>query len=175
MGRRPAVRPVQAALRQGDPIEQVKKSLLARHAIVARQQIAGFYTAKFASLRTLITYRKRFARRKNPIPGLKKEQCEFYTANFANFCRPFAPLNRFPRRKNLSNSSGTRLVRECRNNRGNVHSVTTSHLFWPNQRRRTGWLLPIWLRISDIIGRQYDQEAERGGRGGQRDVSAKMP
>lgn len=54
-------------------------------------------------------------------------------------------------------------------------SVTTSHVFWPNQRRRTTSLLPIWLRNSDIIGRQYDQEAERGGRGDQRNAAAKMP
>ena len=43
--------------------------------------------------------------------------------------------------------------------------VTTSHLFWPNQRRKAASLLPIWLRNYGIFGCRNSQDATRGGRG----------
>jgi hypothetical protein len=46
----------------------------------------------------------------------------------------------------------------------NWSAVTTTHLFWPNQRRKAVFLLPIWLRYSGLFGRRHEQFAE--GRGG---------
>jgi hypothetical protein len=65
----------------------------------------------------------------NPIPALKKE-----------------PRNGSLRQKTFSNRSDTGLPFSWRNtieNGGeNGASVTTSHLFWPNQQRKTLLLLP---------------------------------
>jgi hypothetical protein len=54
------------------------------------------------------------------------------------------------------------------NRRENGALVTMRHVFWPNQRRRSAWLLPIWLRNSDLVGHGYYQKAERGGGGSSR-------
>jgi hypothetical protein len=48
----------------------------------------------------------------------------------------------------------------------NGASVTTSHVFWPNQRRRGACLLPIRLRNSGILGCLKNPDAKRGGAGG---------
>src|SRR5204863_2023661 len=66
----------------------------------------------------------------NPIPALKKEA-----------------QNGFRRQKNISNTSDAGLPFRWRKTIGNAGqsgaSVTTSHLLWPNQRRKGAWLLPI--------------------------------
>ena len=51
---------------------------------------------------------------------------------------------------------------------------TTSHLFWPNQRRNAASLLPIWLRNSYVLARSYEQKAERGA-GGRTHEATNMP
>jgi hypothetical protein len=43
-------------------------------------------------------------------------------------------------------------------------SVTTSHVFWPNQRRRAASPLPIWLRNS--VSRSPEGESPERGAGG---------
>ena len=73
----------------------------------------------------------------NPIPAIKKE-----------------PWNGFPRQKNFPNTSDATLACGWRNtieNRGgNITSVTTSHLFQPNQRRNVGLSLRFWLPNSSL-------------------------
>ena len=73
--------------------------------------------------------------------------------------------DRFGQAKTFPYKSGIASAFRWRNTAKNCDSVTTSHLFWPNQRRKATSLLPIWLRNSDFLGRGYDQKAERG-RGG---------
>jgi hypothetical protein len=48
---------------------------------------------------------------------------------------------------------------------------TTRHMFWPNQRRKAAFLLPIWLRNSGFLSRRYDQKVERGAGGRHRKPS----
>ena len=73
----------------------------------------------------------------NPVPVLKKE-----------------PWNGFPREKSFSNTSDLGFEYGWRNtieNGGeNATSVTTSHLFWPNQRRNVALPLRFWLPNSDL-------------------------
>jgi hypothetical protein len=77
-----------------------------------------------------------------------------------------ATKHRFRRLKSFGNTAATPLLLRWRNtsrNRGeNDASVTTSHLFSPNQRREAALLLPIWLRNSDFQPRKRWQGA--GGR-----------
>ena len=109
---------------------------------------------------------------RNPIPPLKKEQRNTVLA-------PTVGWYRSARSKNSPKASPTRLLPGRINSIGirpqNGRAVTTRHVFWPNQRRKAAFPLPIWRRNSDVVGRRYDREAERGGRGGQRDAAAKMP
>src|SRR5262249_48859321 len=73
----------------------------------------------------------------NPIPALKEEA-----------------QNGFRRQKNISNMSDAGLPFRWRhiieNRGGNVTSVTTTHLFWPNQRRNMGFSLRFWLPNSSV-------------------------
>ena len=123
----------------------------------------GGETMIVTCFRTYAASRSRTALLRNPLPPHKKEQRNTFPALTVGWYRS-------ARRKTSPKTSPIRLLSGRINPIGirpqNGRAVTTSHLFWPNQRRRTGSLLPIWLRNSDIIGRQYDQEAERGGRGG---------
>src|SRR5438477_10344240 len=84
-----------------------------------------------------------------------------------------AEIDEFPRRKNSPLRSQAGFLSVWRNDRRNAGemghendpTVTTSHVFWPNQRRRVAWLLPIWIRNSAVLGRGYDQQVQRGGGG----------
>jgi hypothetical protein len=109
---------------------------------------------------------------RNSIPALK--QLGFYNTSSFKIDVAFRAGNRFPQRKNSSNRTHAWALSRWRNGGGNRgqdgSSVTTRHVFWPNQRRRRAWLLPIWLRNSDLFGHGYDRKGERGG-GGQRDGS----
>ena len=62
--------------------------------------------------------------------------------------------NGFPREKSFSNTSDLGFEYGWRNtieNGGeNATSVTTSHLFWPNQRRNVALPLRFWLPNSDL-------------------------
>ena len=109
----------------------------------------------------------------NPIPAKKKKRFQLRRREWCKHLTPIASSNRCAYRKSNSNTAAARFLLQAIATETNAEvdaeigpPVTTSHLFWPNQQRRTTSLLPIWLRNSDIIGRQYDQEAERGGRGG---------
>jgi hypothetical protein len=42
---------------------------------------------------------------------------------------------------------------------------TTTHLFWPNQRRKAALLLPIWLRSFNFVGSTHTKRVETGGGG----------
>ena len=68
------------------------------------------------------------------------------------------PLMASYSRKMIS-SSGSSHERSTGNNCGPL--VTTSHLFWPSQRGKAAWLLPIWLRNSGFPAGNGDR-----GRGG---------
>jgi hypothetical protein len=98
----------------------------------------------------------------NPIPALKKE-----------------PRNGSLRQKTFSNRSDTGLPFSWRNtieNGGeNGASVTTRHVFWPNQRRNPAALLPIWQPNSNFLrsrckrgamGRRHATACAQGGRRG---------
>lgn len=72
-------------------------------------------------------------------------------------CRPSASaheipskIDRFSRPKNSAYTQVSPFLFRWRNRVKNVALVTTSHMFWPNQRRRTTSLLPIRLRNSTL-------------------------
>ena len=79
-----------------------------------------------------------------------------------------APQDRFSRRKvspnNASASAGNGIKNATPRPR-NGAAVTTSHLFYPNQRRRTASPLPLWLRNPNFLGRRHDQICREGGGG----------
>jgi hypothetical protein len=117
----------------------------------------------------------------NPIPDLKKDwwmnltvtrkehPSEFYTTPTDLFLN--TRLDRSSREKNSPNSAGTGLLVHSRNGVGNISengrqnrpSVTTSHVFWPNHRRRAASLLPIWIPNSDFLSSTCNESAEGGG------------
>jgi hypothetical protein len=80
----------------------------------------------------------------NSIPDLKKKLSKFYRRIFPGVCSPIAGQNRFARQENSPNARGTRLLPTPRNSRRTGALVTTSHLFWPNQRRKAVLLLRNW-------------------------------
>ena len=100
---------------------------------------------------------------RNPLPYLKIGQRN-------KVLTPTVGWYRSARRKNSPKRSPIRLppgrINSIRIRPQNGSTVTTSHLFWPNQRGKAAFPLPIWLRNSDAVGRRSDREAQRGGRGG---------
>jgi hypothetical protein len=90
----------------------------------------------------------------NSRERLKKSVLEFYTSS----------QNRFSGRKNLSNTSETRLPSKWRNTRKTGPLVTTTHMFWPGQRRKAVFLLPFSQPNCDFLGSDSNEKAP-GGRG----------
>ena len=91
----------------------------------------------------------------NPLPPLKKEQHRNALPSLKKEQRnPVTSLtscwHRSAHRKNSAKRSPTRLLLGWEDSTGiwprDGHPVTTSHLFWPNQRRRATLLPPNWLR-----------------------------
>jgi hypothetical protein len=79
-----------------------------------------------------------------------KKHFEFYTSSFAKVRALIAGQNPFSQRKNLPNTGETQLVPTGEMDQKIAISVTTSHLFWPNQRRKASSLLPSSLRNFDF-------------------------
>jgi len=106
---------------------------------------------------------------RNPIPPLKKKDSGFHTSVLLQLRWLSAAQDRSPRQRNPPNTVDTEWFLCWRNTigngGGNGASVTTSHVFWPNQQRKGTSLLPIWLRNSGILVRR-DGKAQRGGEGG---------
>jgi len=95
---------------------------------------------------------------KNPVPGLKKDwwkslsvrrkdPSKFHTSPRDVFLN--SGLDRSFQEKNSPNADVVRFLpvwrNTAKNERQNRPSVTTSHLFWPNERRSHAFLLPIRL------------------------------
>jgi hypothetical protein len=106
---------------------------------------------------------------RNSIPAQKK-QLGFYNACSFKIDIAFGTGDRFPQRKNSPNTAHAWTLARWRNRGGNRgqdgSSVTTNHLFWPNQRRRAASLLPIWIRNSDVSRPRVRPESREGGGGG---------
>ena len=93
----------------------------------------------------------------NPIPAKKKKRFQLRRRQWCRHFTPIASSNRFAYRKNNSNTAAARFLFAAIATETNPEvdaeigaSVTTRHLFWPNQRRNAASLLPIWLRNSDF-------------------------
>jgi hypothetical protein len=112
----------------------------------------------------------------NPVPSLKKNCWEFYRHVFHNLRWAITAPDGFPREENLSNSRDTQLHSNGENGRPlttshrdtQLHSngengrpLTTSHVFWPNERRKAAFWLPIWLPISDFLAGKCTPEIQR--------------
>jgi hypothetical protein len=69
--------------------------------------------------------------------------------------------DRFGRQKVFSNKSAVL----ARNGNKKWGPVTTSHLFWPNQRSKAASLLPIWLRNPEVLGPLARPDCREGGGG----------
>ena len=96
---------------------------------------------------------------KNPVAARKKKYFEFYTSVFRKIRVLIAGQNPFARRKNLSNTGDTPPLPKRRNGRELGASVTTSHLFWPNQRRKRA----ICYRVGYGISIFHHVNVGRGG------------
>jgi hypothetical protein len=85
----------------------------------------------------------------NSLERLKKSGVEFYTSVFCNVRTLIVGQNPFSQRKNLPNTGETELVPAGEIDEKKGASVTTTHLFWPNQPRkppfcyRLGYGIPI--------------------------------
>jgi hypothetical protein len=73
---------------------------------------------------------------------------------------------RFPTPPHPQNSTEIELVVDA--------SVTTSHVFRPNERRKRGFLLPIWQRNPDFLGNNCNGRPKGAG-GVRRRQSPKFP
>jgi hypothetical protein len=115
-----------------------------------------------------------------PIPGLKKDRCKNPIASRKK--RQFQSTytstvgNGSSGRKNSSNTDEARFRPSWRNTSRNAFenggAVTTTHLFWPNQRRRTILSLRNWQPKSDLtLPAMATRRARRGG-GGQSDAAS---
>jgi hypothetical protein len=81
----------------------------------------------------------------NSLEQLKKSRFDLdNTRCFAGVRLLITSQNRFARQENSPNARGTRLLPTPRNSRRTGALVTTSHLFWPNQRRKAVLLLRNW-------------------------------
>jgi hypothetical protein len=105
--------------------------------------------------------------RKNPIAAQKKRRFGFYTRTLSKFRTLIARRNPSARRKSFPNTDG----RGWRNTSGNIRKidalVTTNHLFWPNERRKRAFLLPIWLPNPGFLDGKCNGLCREGGGGGQ--------
>lgn len=73
--------------------------------------------------------------------------------------------DRFSRQKNSPYTAATPLVLRRRNRVSFGSSVTTSHLFWPNQRRKVDCRLPNSLRNPILARFSLFVTCQAGGRG----------
>jgi len=85
----------------------------------------------------------------------------------APVCEMDAETDRFSRPKNSSYTAAARIVLRWgngdENGDENCGSVTTTHLFWPNQRRRAAWSIPNSLRNPPFLGAGRDSHPPGGG------------
>jgi hypothetical protein len=92
---------------------------------------------------------------RNPLPPLKKEQRNTVLAPTVGWYRS-APHKNSPKTSPI--------LLPCRINSigiqpQNGSTVTTTHVFRPNQRRKAFRLLPIWLRNPGFRGHSYQERA----------------
>jgi hypothetical protein len=109
--------------------------------------------------------------RKNPIAELKKH-FEFYTSVFRKVQALIVAQNPFSQRENLPNTGEPQLVPAGGIDEKTDGLLTTSHVFWPNERRRPAFLLPISQPIPAFV----EGEARHGdapGGAGERRIAAK--
>jgi hypothetical protein len=106
---------------------------------------------------------------KNPMATQKKRRLVLYTRIFGGGWLLISSRNPLSQRKNAPNTGGACLLHDRRiateNGREMDALVTVSHLFWPNDRRRTAFSLPISLPISNPLGGKSERENQRGGGG----------
>ena len=99
---------------------------------------------------------------KNSIECGEKEPREFYNRAFAGVLLLVTSPNRFGERKNLPNTGETQLVPTGVIDEKIDALLTTSHMFSPNERRQTAFLLPIWLPNPGFLRRKSDPGPRRG-------------
>jgi hypothetical protein len=106
---------------------------------------------------------------KNRIPAVKKEGFGFYTRSFFRLRTLTARRDPSVRRKTFANTTDTRFLsfwgNTTQNGRGIDALLTVSHLFWPNDRRRTAFSLPIWLPNPNFLRSEHNGLCRTGGGG----------
>ena len=107
---------------------------------------------------------------RNPIPPLKRECPGLFTSVLSQVRWLPIAQDRFSRPKNspyTADECAFRWRNRGRNTAKNAPSVTTAHVFRPNQPRKATSVLPIWLRNSDFPCRACNEAVSQGGGGGQ--------
>jgi helix-turn-helix protein len=131
------------------------------------------YTNSFPMVCALIAAWDRFARWNNPITALRKKCSDSNNRAFAGVLLLVTSRNPFGRRKNPSNKGDTRLLPAPRNNSREIDQLlTTNHLFSPNERRKSGFLLPIRLPNPSFLASKGNGRGQEGGGGDQRAATA---
>ena len=122
---------------------------------------------------------RKIALLRNPIPDLKKDWCKTLAltlkpnrSEFHNAARDLNPHpDRSSQEKNSPNTDDARFLPGWRNTTENGRKtrplVTTSHLFWPNKRRKSAFLLPIRLPNPNFLDGKCNAPDRAGGGGGQ--------
>lgn len=100
----------------------------------------------------------------NSLERLKKSGVDFYTSSFGKLRALVVGQNGFSRQKNKFFGGGnTRPVVNRRGTDKNRRTVTTTHLFWPGQRRNAVFLLPFSQPNCDFLGSNCNETAPPGG------------
>jgi hypothetical protein len=106
---------------------------------------------------------------KNPIADQKKERLDRYARNFSRVQTLIARRDPSVRRKTFANTDDTRFLscgRNATENRRQMDAlVMTDHLFWPNERRKTAFWLPIWLPNPTLLRSKANGLCRRRGGG----------
>ena len=105
---------------------------------------------------------------KDPTERVKDRRTDFNNGRaFAGDLLLITSQNPFAERKTFPNRGATQLLPTGEIDEKIDALVTTSHVFWPNQRRRVAFSLPIWRPISNALGGKSKRKSQRGGGGGQ--------
>lgn len=102
----------------------------------------------------------------NPIPAIKKNHFQFSQRRSCKDLRLVGGSNRFACRKSYPNMAAARFLPELIRTETDAAmqteigpSVTTAHLFWPNQRRKPALSLPNSQPNSNFLRSQCKRGA----------------
>ena len=114
--------------------------------------------------------------RRSLIGTAGKKRVDFdYNGLFAGDFRLIGYRNPIARQKNLPHTGETQLVPAGEMDEKIDGLLTTSHMFWPDEPRKPGFLLPIRLPNPSFLASKRNGRGQEGGRGVSRGGGAESP